>query len=218
MGKEYCVYEHIFPNGKKYIGISCDAEKRWRNGKGYETQGKIANAIKHFGWRNVKHNIIVDGVQKEQAENLECYLIAELDTINNGYNTAIGGQNVNSTYLNEHILFEIITSKKLHEEHEQPQLDIVLRFEEGKYNEKRARIYNWIDEAIERDFPTYKGKHQIDGWETNCEAYWYYAKAIYEQLASLNYDKNAIRSYDDVMWEKILEMSMSWLKGNTETG
>ena len=52
VNKNYCVYEHIFPNGKKYIGISCDAEKRWRNGKGYETQPKIARAINKYGWKD----------------------------------------------------------------------------------------------------------------------------------------------------------------------
>lgn len=94
MSKSYCVYEHVFPNGKRYIGITCDVEKRWRNGKGYETQGKIANAIRCYGWENVKHNIIIDGISKEQAEKLERYLIAELDTIVNGYNTTIGGENI----------------------------------------------------------------------------------------------------------------------------
>lgn len=104
MVKSYCVYMHRFPNGKKYIGMSQNAEKRWRNGKGYETQGKIANAIAHYGWDNIDHVVILDGVSKEQAQQLEKFLIAELDTIENGYNTAIGGDNVNGTYLDSYIL------------------------------------------------------------------------------------------------------------------
>ena len=102
--KNYCVYEHIFPNGKKYIGISCDAEKRWRNGKGYETQPKIARAINKYGWENVTHNIIIDGISKEQAETLERYLIAELKTIDNGYNTSTGGDCIVAYYLNDYTL------------------------------------------------------------------------------------------------------------------
>ena len=43
MEREYSVYCHTFPNGKRYVGISSDCEKRWRNGKGYETQQKMAN-------------------------------------------------------------------------------------------------------------------------------------------------------------------------------
>ena len=65
----FSVYCHTFPNGKKYIGISKDAEKRWGvNGCGYNTQPKMARAIKKYGWDNVDHEIIVDGLEKEQAE------------------------------------------------------------------------------------------------------------------------------------------------------
>lgn len=37
MGKKYIVYVHIFPNGKKYFGITSKApNQRWENGKGYD--------------------------------------------------------------------------------------------------------------------------------------------------------------------------------------
>ena len=133
MEKTYCVYMHKFPNGKKYIGISSDAEKRWRNGKGYETQGKIANAIIRYGWDNIEHIVIVEGISKEQAETLEQFLISELDTIESGYNTAIGGNNITSAYLNEHVLFMIRESKKYDKIYGEAQLpdDIVSIAEKG---------------------------------------------------------------------------------------
>ena len=202
MNKNYCVYEHIFPNGKKYIGISSDVEKRWRNGKGYETQGKIANAIKCFGWENVKHNIIVDGLNKEQAEQLEKYLIHELDTINNGYNTAIGGENITSTYLNQHILFEIRESKAMDKKYNQVQTEdsIVSIFEKGKYNKELAEIFNYVDGIIEDHFFSYKQLTSnifYDGRFERCEAYWYYARQIWEQIANGQYyDKNKIKDYE----------------------
>ena len=112
MNINYCVYEHIFPNGKKYIGISCNAEKRWSNGKGYETQPKIARAINKYGWENVTHNIIVDGISKEQAETLEKYLIAELKTIDRGYNTSTGGNCIVGYYLNDYTLAMLNYAKK----------------------------------------------------------------------------------------------------------
>lgn len=115
VNKNYCVYEHIFPNGKKYIGISCDAEKRWRNGKGYETQPKIARAINKYGWENVTHNIIIDGISKEQAETLERYLIAELKTIDHGYNTSTGGDCIVAYYLNDYTLAMINYAQKNYE-------------------------------------------------------------------------------------------------------
>lgn len=112
VNKNYCVYEHIFPNGKKYIGISCDVEKRWRNGKGYETQPKIARAINKYGWENVTHNIIIDGISKEQAEMLEKYLIAELKTIDKGYNTSTGGDCIVAYYLDDYTLAMLNYAKK----------------------------------------------------------------------------------------------------------
>ena len=83
MEREYSVYCHTFPNGKKYIGISSDYENRWRNGKGYETQPKMDRAIQKYGWENIKHDIVLSGLSKEQANELEKYLIAELNTIQN---------------------------------------------------------------------------------------------------------------------------------------
>lgn len=36
--KNFCVYEHLFPNGKRYIGITSKNPKaRWENGNGHDT-------------------------------------------------------------------------------------------------------------------------------------------------------------------------------------
>ena len=51
---EYTVYMHVFPNGKKYVGItSQDVSRRWRDGEGYEGQ-VVYGAILKYGWNNVK--------------------------------------------------------------------------------------------------------------------------------------------------------------------
>lgn len=89
--KTYCVYRHIFPNGKSYIGITNDVCRRWRNGKGYVGQGKIGNAIDKYGWHTIKHEILADSVTIEEARELEKYYIHIFDTISNGYNISIGG-------------------------------------------------------------------------------------------------------------------------------
>lgn len=73
--KTYSVYEHVFPNGKRYIGITCEPKKRWNGGHGYDTQPKMKRAIQCYGWDNIEHNIICEGMPKEQAERLEMYLI-----------------------------------------------------------------------------------------------------------------------------------------------
>ena len=43
----YKVYKHTSPNGKVYIGITCnDVRDRWQYGNGYAKQPLFYNAIK----------------------------------------------------------------------------------------------------------------------------------------------------------------------------
>lgn len=98
--KKFCVYEHIFPNGKKYIGITCkDPKKRWENGHGYskEHQSVMYNAIKKYGWNNIKHNILFENLTEKEAKQKEQELIKENNTYvhsknSNGYNMTLGGE------------------------------------------------------------------------------------------------------------------------------
>ena len=113
MEREYSVYCHTFPNGKKYIGISCECEKRWNNGNGYNSQPKMKKAIKKYGWENIRHDIVLDGLSKEQANKLEKYLIAELNTIQNGYNVTIGADTVSGCYLHSYVFAMIQYSKRV---------------------------------------------------------------------------------------------------------
>lgn len=93
--KVYCVYKHIFPNNKVYIGITCrKPEYRWNNGKGYANkQRKMYNAIQKYGWLNIKHEILYEGLTKEEAEQKEIELIKEYNSTNDnfGYNIEKGG-------------------------------------------------------------------------------------------------------------------------------
>lgn len=95
--KTYTVYMHTAPNKKVYIGITGrNPFYRWNNGKGYEKQTHFYNAIKKYGWDNFKHEILFDGLSKEEACEKEIELIAEYKSNNPhyGYNVANGG-NVN---------------------------------------------------------------------------------------------------------------------------
>lgn len=164
----YCVYDLQFPNGKHYIGISKDAEKRWRNGKGYDTQGKIANAIKSFGWDNVKHKIICDSLTKEQAERLEEYLISELNTIEDGYNTTIGGNTVNGSYLDEYVLSMIRYIK--HYQCEKEYKEIALLADNDRFDKKSAEFWNECARAI-----TEKHRLYSTTFDSDVLCFWYYA-------------------------------------------
>lgn len=94
--REYCVYRHTAPNGKVYIGITCQKpEKRWQNGRGYlNSHNKhFYNAIVRYGWDNFGHEILFTGLDKDEAEAQERRLIAEYRSADPafGYNQDLGG-------------------------------------------------------------------------------------------------------------------------------
>ena len=100
--KTWFVYVHIFPNGKKYFGITSkiNPEWRWENGSGYteDHQPIMYNAIQKYGWENVKHEILFSELTKEEAENKEKELIKQYKTNCKrygdlyGYNMTDGGE------------------------------------------------------------------------------------------------------------------------------
>lgn len=100
---DYAVYMHKFPNGKVYIGITCQKpiKKRWfSNGSGYKQCPKMQKAIQKYGWENVIHYVLFDGLDKHEAEAKEIELIKKYDSILNGYNIEHGG-NVSGTHSEE---------------------------------------------------------------------------------------------------------------------
>lgn len=93
---EYCVYKHTSPDGKIYIGITSQKppSKRWRkNGSGYKFCPHFYGAIKKYGWENFEHEILLDGLSVEEAQEKEKELISKFNSCNNkyGYNISVGG-------------------------------------------------------------------------------------------------------------------------------
>ena len=102
--RNYCVYIHTSPSGKKYVGqTGRTPEKRWgSDGSGYlikknnkYIQPAFANAILKYGWDNFQHEIVASNLTKEDADELEKLLISKLNTMNYkyGYNLRAGGSN-----------------------------------------------------------------------------------------------------------------------------
>ena len=93
--KNYSVYCHIFPNGKRYVGITKNIRKRWQNGSGYVKQSYMHNAILKYGWNNIRHEILCEGLTQEQACEMEMMLISKYKSDNPqfGYNRSKGGEN-----------------------------------------------------------------------------------------------------------------------------
>ena len=65
----YTVYQHKNKiNGKNYFGItSKNPEERWKKGEGYKSSPHFYLAIKKYGWDNFEHNILFEGLTKEEA-------------------------------------------------------------------------------------------------------------------------------------------------------
>ena len=99
MSDNYYVYMHVSPNNKRYIGITKNYKKRWRNGHGYDKNQYFQSAIQKYGWDNFEHIIIASCLTLEEAERMEIELIEKYDTTNRekGYNRATGGM-VNQGY------------------------------------------------------------------------------------------------------------------------
>ena len=98
--KNYSVYVHVFPNGKLYIGSTRQIPTcRWRKGSGYRNCKTMNDAISEFGWDNIQHIVLFDGLEQQEAMSIERELIKKYHTQDPayGYNTKNGGQ-----YFNDH--------------------------------------------------------------------------------------------------------------------
>lgn len=91
--KSHCIYYHLSPSGKYYIGQAVNAQYRWNNGNGYKQSPYLWNAIQKYGWENFKHEILFENLTKWQADVIETYLIDKfnLRNPNIGYNIKGGG-------------------------------------------------------------------------------------------------------------------------------
>lgn len=95
MNKNYLVYCHITPSGKRYIGITRQIpQKRWNNGKGYYYNVHFNRAIQKYGWNNIRHEVIVENLTEEEACECEKKYIAKYNTTDpaHGYNLTSGGE------------------------------------------------------------------------------------------------------------------------------
>lgn len=88
--RTYYVYKHTNPeNGKVYIGLTSNINKRWNNGKGYKTNKAMFEDILQYGWNNFSHEILEQTNDLSAASALENKYIREYDATNpqKGYNS-----------------------------------------------------------------------------------------------------------------------------------
>lgn len=110
----YTVYEHVFPNRKRYIGItSQNPERRWQRGYGYKTQYFINLAIEKYGWDNIQHNILETNLTEKEAKSKERYYISKYKTndLKYGYNRTIGGDaHINKPVIYKNKIYDSLSS------------------------------------------------------------------------------------------------------------
>lgn len=97
MENNYCVYKHTTPSGKVYIGLTSRPPKeRWKGGYGYKKSNPhFWSAIQKYGWDNIKHEILLSGLSKQQASEFEKMYICLYNSADRryGYNKTYGGEN-----------------------------------------------------------------------------------------------------------------------------
>ena len=102
--RNYIVYVHIFPNGKRYVGITkLDPKKRWgKDGHKYKKQ-YVYKAIQKYGWSNIEHKILFNNLTEKEAKQKEIELIEQYNTTNKlyGYNITTGGEGASGYHLTE---------------------------------------------------------------------------------------------------------------------
>lgn len=93
---KYLVYKHTSPSNKSYIGITSKQmfDRSGSKGVHYKKNIYFYNAIKKYGWDNFTHEVLCEGLTREEASKKEQYYINLYDTNNPkfGYNHTSGGE------------------------------------------------------------------------------------------------------------------------------
>ena len=96
MDRLFTIYRHVSPIGRVYVGItSQDVETRWRHGDNYRNSTYFKRAIRKYGWKNFKHEILFTNVEEERAKRLEIELIRHYKGLGISYNLTNGGDGTN---------------------------------------------------------------------------------------------------------------------------
>lgn len=102
--KYYCVYKHTAPNGKVYIGITCNNPlTRWANGKGYKNNDYFTKSIAKYGWENFTHEILYENLTESEAKTKEIELIKKYKSNQRlyGFNISSGGESAAGIKMSE---------------------------------------------------------------------------------------------------------------------
>lgn len=100
------IYMYTFPNGKRYIGATCQtlAKRQGKNWQRYQHCTSVWNAIQEFGIESIKQEILFEGeISVQEVKELERGYISQYKTFDPqyGYNTRCGGDGLDSKDISE---------------------------------------------------------------------------------------------------------------------
>ena len=175
MQKKYKVYKYTAPNGKLYIGQTCNSLRRraGNHGECYVECPLFYNAIKKYGFENFKSEIVADGLTLDEANWLEKYLIAYYHSAERkyGYNLSHGGDGIlgysspeknakiSKAKMGTHLpreVYERIAEKRRGTKMPKAAVDKTAAWHRGKKRSTSAKKN--ISEATKRLYQTPEGK------------------------------------------------------------
>lgn len=165
--KTFCLYEHVFPNGKSYIGITSQKpENRWKCGKKYSYNALFFRAVNKYGWENIEHKILERELTERDAKTKEIELIKLKKTQDPrfGYNLTAGGDGMTGfkTYESTKRKLSEINKGKTHTE------DSKRKMSESRRGEKAYWYGKKIPDHVRRKISEAK-----TGKNVGQDNYWY---------------------------------------------
>jgi group I intron endonuclease len=200
--ESWCLYKHTSPSGKVYIGISKNVNIRWSgNGCRYLIYNSIfGKAILKYGWNNIKHEVLISGLSRDKANELEIKFIRYYKSLGISYNITDGGEGTTNRILSEETKAKMRASARGWSR-EAIEASIAARKGTNYYKESIQKAHNaWRgshhSEATKRKLSNMaKGRDMSKAIEANRRAIYDRGKGKRKPIIQYDLDGNALREF-----------------------
>lgn len=147
----YWVYAHVLPTKEVYIGMSKQQpSERWCKSK-YKTSA-IAPYITEYGWENIEHRILIDGLTKKEAEQVEDWFICKATADGfciNKYRSGGIERNDKQEYMKQRYKDRKEEIKSYREDHKEE----IKQYHKQRLSTPEGKIYNRVSKYNQRHTP-----------------------------------------------------------------